>query len=149
MVILEGTPSPANWPIPVASEDSKDYKTPCFSQNCAKEQENTRQNDYPCLPRVRAVKTPSTWACWGHRGYPPDPLQAGWVSSWESRGPGFGTTTEASYLLRVGHSKEGMRHPWAPPMERWWFQNSSERPRGTATPISGCLELQERGIQQG
>ena len=37
-MILEGTPSPANWPVPVASEDSKGYKTPCFFPELCKEQ---------------------------------------------------------------------------------------------------------------
>ena len=31
-------------------------------------------------------------------------------------------------------------------MERWWFQNSSQgTAQGGRTPISGCLELQEKG----
>lgn len=54
-------------------------------------------------------RPPRTWACWGHRAYPPDPLQAGWVNSWEAAGPGFGTSDGGRLTCSGLGTAKGMR----------------------------------------
>ena len=54
-------------------------------------------------------RPPSTWACWGHSTYPPDPLQTGWVNSWEAEGPGFGTSHRGRLTCSGLGTAKGMR----------------------------------------
>lgn len=73
-MILEGTPSPANWPVPVASEDSKGYKIPCFFPRTVQGTGKTRQNDWrhACL-EVPEVKTPKHVGMLGTQHLPSRP----------------------------------------------------------------------------
>lgn len=100
MVANTGTPSPANWPAPLASEDPKGCKVLCFPQELLGGQGKHMAEQWVSV-------------CGSHGGTSSLPV----ATPLQGRAAVVGDFLQRlAYLLRVGHHKghEGIHghHPW-------------------------------------